>query len=107
MDGFGFPARPIKPASNRRADNGRFVMHRTILIGMVLALTAAAAPAADLRWVRPQGAELAAKAALEACGYQNVRNLTRDPVGNWAAEAERGGVEIPVVLQINGEIAEE
>ena len=84
-------------------------MHRTILIGMVLALTAATAPAADadLRWVRPQGAELAAKAALEACGYRNVRNLTRDAVGNWAAEAERGGVEIAVVLQINGEIAEE
>ena len=84
-------------------------MHRTILIGMVLALTAAIAPAADadLRWVRPQGAELASKAALEACGYRNVRNLTRDPVGNWAAEAERGGVEIAVVLQINGEIAEE
>jgi hypothetical protein len=84
-------------------------MHRTILIGMVLALTAATALAADadLRWVRPQGAELAAKAALEACGYRNVRNLTRDPVGNWAAEAERGGVEIAVVLQINGEIAEE
>jgi hypothetical protein len=84
-------------------------MHRTILIGMVLALTAAAAPAADadLGWVRPHGAEPAAKAALEACGYQNVRNLTRDPVGNWAAEAERGGVEIAVVLQINGEIAEE
>jgi hypothetical protein len=84
-------------------------MHRTILIGMVLALTAATAPAADadLRWVRPQGGELAAKAALEACGYRNVRNLTRDPVGNWAAEAERGGVEIAVVLQINGEIAEE
>jgi hypothetical protein len=84
-------------------------MHRTILIGMVLALTAAAAPAADadVRWVRPQDAALAAKAALEACGYQNVRNLTRDPVGNWAAEAERGGVEIAVVLQINGEVAEE
>jgi hypothetical protein len=84
-------------------------MHRTILIGMVLALTAATAPAADadLRWVRPQSAELAAKAALEACGYRNVRNLTRDPVGNWAAEAERAGVEIAVVLQINGEIAEE
>ena len=84
-------------------------MHRTILIGMILALTAAAAPAADadLRWVGPQGAELAAKAALEACGYRNVRNLTRDPLGNWAAEAERCGVEIAVVLQVNGEIAEE
>jgi hypothetical protein len=84
-------------------------MRRTILIGVVLALTTVAAPAADadLRWVQPQGAELAAKAALEACGYRNVRNLTRDPVGNWTAEAERGGVELAVVLQINGEIAEE
>ena len=36
-----------------------------------------------------------------------MRNLTRDPVGNWAAEAKRGGVEIAVVLQVNGEIAEE
>jgi hypothetical protein len=46
---------------------------RTILIGMVLVLTAAAAPAADadLSWVRQQSAELAAKAALEACGYGN------------------------------------
>ena len=84
-------------------------MHRTILIGVILALTTVAAPSsdADLRWVQPQGAELAAKAALEACGYRNVRNLARDPVGNWTAEAERGGVELAVVLQINGEIAEE
>ena len=36
-----------------------------------------------------------------------MKNLTRDPVGNWAAEAERGGVELAIVLQINGEIAEE
>ena len=55
----------------------------------------------------PQAAEAAAKAAIEACGYRNVRNLIRDPVGNWAAQAERGGVEIAVVLQVNGEIAEE
>ena len=47
------------------------------------------------------------EAAIEACGYRNVKNLTRDPVGNWAAEAERGGVELAVVLQVNGEIAEE
>ena len=40
-DGFGFPVRPIKPASNRRAIPG-FVMVRTILIGMVLALAAVA-----------------------------------------------------------------
>jgi hypothetical protein len=83
-------------------------MFRTILICMVLTMTAGAAQAANanLRGPLPQAAEAAAKAAIEACGYRNVKNLT-DPVGNWAAEAERGGVEIAVVLQVNGEIAEE
>jgi hypothetical protein len=57
---------------------------------------------ADLRT-----AEETAKAAIEACSYRNVRNLTRDPVGSWAAEAERGGLEIAVVLEVSGEIAEE
>ena len=84
-------------------------MFRTILICMALTVTAGAAQAANanLRGSLPQAAEAAAKAAIEACDYRNVRNLTRDPVGNWAAEAERGGVEIAVVLQVNGEIAEE
>ena len=84
-------------------------MFRTILICIILAMTAGAAHAANvsLRGPVPQAAEAAAKAAIEACGYRNVRNLTRDPVGNWAAEAERGGVEIAVVLQVNGEIAED
>ena len=36
-----------------------------------------------------------------------MKNLTRDPVGNWAAEAERAGIEIAVVLHVNGEIADE
>jgi hypothetical protein len=84
-------------------------MFRTILICMGLTMTAGAAQAANanLRGPLPQAAEAAAKAAIEACGYRNVKNLTRDPVGNWSAEAERGGVEIAVVLQVNGEIAEE
>lgn len=84
-------------------------MFRTILICMALTLTAGAAQAANanFRGPLPQATEAAAKAAIEACGYRNVKNLTRDPVGNWAAEAERGGVEIAVILQVNGEIAEE
>jgi hypothetical protein len=53
------------------------------------------------------GDEASAKAAIEAKGYREVKNLSRDSVGNWAAEAERGGVEIAVVLQVNGEISEE
>ncbi|HMH89383.1 MAG TPA: hypothetical protein VK523_12100 [Steroidobacteraceae bacterium] len=83
-------------------------MFRTILICMALTMAAGTAHAANAnRRPLPQVAASAAKAAIEACGYRNVRNLTRDPVGNWAAEAERGGVEIAVVLQVNGEIAEE
>lgn len=84
-------------------------MFRSILVCMVLTLVAGTAEAADanVRTRLPQAAAVAAKAAIEACGYRNVKNLTRDPVGNWAAEAERGGVEIAVVLQVNGEIAEE
>ena len=84
-------------------------MFRTILICMALTMTAGAAQAANAKLHGPlsQGPEAAAKAAIEACGYRNVKNLTRDPLGNWAAEAERGGVELAVVLQVNGEIAEE
>jgi hypothetical protein len=81
-------------------------MLRTILICVALTITAGIAEAANANR-GPQAAASAAKAAIEACGYRNVRNLTRDPVGNWVAEAERGGIEIAVVLQLNGEIAEE
>jgi hypothetical protein len=79
-------------------------MFRTVLICMALTVTAGAAQAANANWCGPlpQAAEAAAKAAIEACGYRNVRNLTRDPVGNWAAEAERGGADIAVVFQVNG-----
>ena len=84
-------------------------MFRILLICMALSVTAGAAQAANanLRGPQLQAAETAAKAAIEACGYRNVKNLARDQVGNWAAEAERGGLEIAVVLQVNGEIAEE
>lgn len=51
--------------------------------------------------------EAMAKAAIEACGYRDVKNLQRDPVGNWAGDAMRNGVEIAVILQLNGEVAEE
>jgi hypothetical protein len=55
----------------------------------------------------PFRSEAIAKSAIEARGYSNVRNLHRDPVGNWAGDAVRGGVEIAVILQLNGEVAEE
>jgi hypothetical protein len=48
-----------------------------------------------------------AKAVIEARGYRAVKNLKEDAVGNWAGDAVRDGMEVAVVLQINGEIAEE
>ena len=48
-----------------------------------------------------------AKAVIEARGYREVKNLSRDPVGNWAGEAVRDTLEVAVILQVNGEIAEE
>lgn len=68
-----------------------------------LALTASAA-SADSWLIR---SEAIAKAAIEARGYTHVRNLQRDRVGNWAGEAVRGGVEIAVILQLDGDVAEE
>lgn len=84
-------------------------MFRTFLTCMALTVMASIAHGATdtLRNPVPHRAEAAAKAAMEACGYRNVKNLSHDPIGNWVAEAERGGVEIAIVLQINGEIAEE
>ena len=48
-----------------------------------------------------------AKAVIEARGYREVKNLSRDPVGNWVGEAVRDTLEVAVILQVNGEIAEE
>ena len=48
-----------------------------------------------------------AKAVIEARGYREVKNLSQDAVGNWAGEAVSDSMEVAVVLQINGEIAEE
>ena len=56
---------------------------------------------------KASNAEAVAKATIEARGYSDVKNLSRDPVGNWAAEAVRDSVEIAVILQPDGDIAEE
>lgn len=54
----------------------------------------------------PSAAEAAAKAELEKRGYNGVKNLTRDPAGNWAAKAMKNNVEIAVILEPNGTIRE-
>jgi hypothetical protein len=53
------------------------------------------------------GSEALARAAIESQGYRDVKHLTRDPVGNWSGEAVRDSLAIAVILQTNGEIAEE
>jgi hypothetical protein len=55
----------------------------------------------------PSAAEAAAKAALEAKGYSGVKNLTRDPAGNWAAKAMKNNVEIAVILEPSGAVREQ
>jgi hypothetical protein len=52
-------------------------------------------------------AEAAAKAAIEARGYNGVKSLTRDMPGNWAAKAMRDNVEVAVVLEPTGTIREQ
>jgi hypothetical protein len=51
--------------------------------------------------------EAAAKAQLEARGYNGVRSLTRDPAGNWAAKAMRNNVEVAVILEPSGNVREQ
>jgi hypothetical protein len=55
----------------------------------------------------PSAAEAAAKAALEAKGYSGVKNLTRDPAGNWAGKAMKNNVEIAVILEPSGNVREQ
>lgn len=55
----------------------------------------------------PSAAEAAAKAELEAKGYNGVRSLTRDAAGNWAAKAMRNNVEVAVILEPNGNVREQ
>ncbi len=55
----------------------------------------------------PSAAEAAAKAALEAKGYNGVKSLTRDTAGNWAAKAMRNNVEVAVILEPNGNVREQ
>lgn len=75
-----------------------------ILSAVALTLVAVTAQAQSAACVSN---EREAKAAIESRGYRNVKNLTLDPVGNWSAEAVRDSLEVAVILQVDGEIAEE
>lgn len=51
--------------------------------------------------------EAATKAQLEARGYSGVRSLVRNPDGSWNAKAMRDNVEVAVVIDTAGNIAEQ
>jgi hypothetical protein len=55
---------------------------------------------------RTNTAETAAKAQLEAKGYTDIKNLSRDKRGNWSAKATRNNTEVAVVLDAKGNIRE-
>ncbi len=52
-------------------------------------------------------AEAAAKAQLEAKGYQGVKQLTRDTAGNWTGKAMRNNAEVAVTIDTKGNVREQ
>lgn len=52
-------------------------------------------------------AEAAAKAQIEAKGYNGIKSLTRDTTGNWTGKAMRNNVEVAVTLDTTGNIREQ
>jgi len=52
-------------------------------------------------------AEAAAKAQLEAKGYNGIKLLTRDTAGNWTGKAMRNNVEVAVTLDTKGNVREQ
>lgn len=66
-------------------------------------------PATGLPSTSPNAtaSEAATKAQLEARGYSGVRSLVRNPDGSWNAKAMRGNVEVAVVIDTAGNVAEQ
>lgn len=52
----------------------------------------------------PSVAELAAKAAIEADGYKNVRVVGQAANGRWTARAMRGSTEVGLTLEADGSV---
>lgn len=51
--------------------------------------------------------EAAAKAQLEAKGYNGIKLLKRDTAGNWTGKAMRNNVEVAVTLDTKGNVREQ
>jgi hypothetical protein len=52
-------------------------------------------------------AEGRAKAAVEADGYKGVKVLRRDADGRWRAEAMRGSTKVLLIVDAQGNVAQE
>jgi hypothetical protein len=66
-------------------------------------------PATGLPSTSPNAtaSEAATKAQLEARGYNGVKSLVRNPDGSWNAKAMRDNVEVAVVIDTAGNVAEQ
>lgn len=53
---------------------------------------------------RPSVAQLAAKAAIEADGYKNVRIVGQTADGRWTARAMRGSTEVGLTVEADGNV---
>ena len=51
--------------------------------------------------------DAAARASIERDGYRNVRGLVRGPNGAWRGKAMRGGTEIAVSVDPNGNVSQD
>jgi hypothetical protein len=52
----------------------------------------------------PSVAELAAKTAIEADGYKNVRVVGQEADGRWTARATRGSTEVGLTVEPDGSV---
>jgi hypothetical protein len=103
-------------------------MHKTIIIGAVLALMAGSAsaqtqtppantgpnnPAVNTTGANNPGAPVAgansftegqAKSRIESSGYGNVTNLNKDDNGVWRGKAQKDGKSVDVSLDFQGNV---
>jgi hypothetical protein len=75
--------------------------HRHFALGLVSLLAGLGSPPAGLAQDR---SALAIKSRIEALGYGDVKDLSRDPTGGWHAHVVRNNVEIAVSVDKGGRI---
>jgi hypothetical protein len=61
----------------------------------------------DVQQVSAAPTDSMAKSSIEMDGYRNVRALVRAPDGSWHGRAMRGGTEIAVSVDPNGNVSQD